>query len=70
MATPEAFIRQNIDAQFVADGWLIKNRLRIDLYAIQGLAVCEFPLETGYSDSLLFIDQKAMGVIIAKAEGK
>lgn len=35
----------------------------------EGVAVREFPLETGHADYLLFVDQKAAGIIEAKAEG-
>ncbi len=41
----------------------------MNLYAGRGVAVREFPLETGYADYLLFVDQKAVGVVEAKAEG-
>lgn len=41
----------------------------MNLHAGQGVAVREFPLETGYADYLLFVDTKAAGVLEAKAEG-
>ena len=41
----------------------------MNLYAGRGVAVREFPLETGYADYLLFVDRKAVGVVEAKAEG-
>ena len=41
----------------------------MNLYAGRGVAVREFPLETGYADYLLFVDRKAAGVVEAKAEG-
>ena len=41
----------------------------MNLYAGRGVAVREFPLETGYADYLLFVDRKAVGVLEAKAEG-
>ena len=69
MPTPEALARQNIDAQLISCGWTIQNRTEMNLYAGQGVAVREFPLDTGYADYLLFVDQKAVGVIEAKAEG-
>lgn len=69
MPTPEALARENIDTLLIACGWTIQNRSQMNLYAGQGVAVREFPLDTGYADYLLFIDQKAVGVIEAKAEG-
>lgn len=69
MTTPEARARQNIDAQLTACGWLVQDRHAMNLYAGRGVAVREFPLETGYADYLLFVDRKAAGVIEAKAEG-
>lgn len=69
MPPPEARARQNIDAQLVACGWKIQDRIEQNLHASQGVAVREFPLETGFADYLLFVDQKAVGVIEAKAEG-
>jgi type I restriction enzyme, R subunit len=69
MTTPEARARQNIDAQLTACGWVLQHRAEMNLYAAQGVAVREFPLESGYADYLLFVDQKAAGVVEAKAEG-
>ncbi len=41
----------------------------LNLGASLGVAVREFPLETGYADYLLFLGRKAVGAIEAKAEG-
>jgi type I restriction enzyme R subunit len=69
MTTPEACARQNIDRQFAACGWVVQDRVNMNLYAGQGVAVREFPLDIGYADYLLFIGQRAAGVLEAKAEG-
>ncbi len=69
MTTPEARARLNIDAQLTACGWVIQNRTEVNLFAGRGVALREFPLETGIADYLLFVDRKAVGVIEAKAEG-
>jgi hypothetical protein len=66
MTSPEARARQNIDATLTACGW---DRAGMNLYAGRGVAVREFPLDTGYADYLLFVDRRAAGVIEAKAEG-
>jgi type I restriction enzyme R subunit len=67
--TPESLARENIDAQLTACGWMVQDRARMNLYAGRGVAVREFPLQTGFADYLLFVDKKAVGVIEAKAEG-
>ena len=66
---PESLARENIDAQLAACGWMVQDRARMNLYAGLGVAVREFPLQTGFADYLLFVDRKAVGVIEAKAEG-
>ncbi len=69
MPTPEELARINIDALLTACGWVLQDRRDLNLYAGQGVAVREFPLETGEADYLLFVDRKAVGVIEAKPEG-
>lgn len=69
MPTPEELARENIDAQLAACGWAVQDRAKMNLYAGRGVAVREFPLQTGFADYLLFVDRKAVGVIEAKAEG-
>lgn len=69
MTTPEARARQNIDIQLTTCGWLVQDRMTMNLFAGRGVAVREFLLETGYADYLLFVDQRAVGVVEAKAEG-
>jgi len=69
MTTPEARARQNIDALLTACGWVVQDRAAMNLHAGRGVAVREFPLQTGYADYLLFVDRKAAGVLEAKAEG-
>ncbi|GAB4270452.1 MAG: hypothetical protein Kow0080_14910 [Candidatus Promineifilaceae bacterium] len=69
MATPEALARQNIDRQLAACGWIVQDRSEMNLWAERGVAVREFPLQTGFADYLLFVDRQAVGVIEAKKEG-
>jgi type I restriction enzyme R subunit len=69
MPTPEAQARTHIDAQPAACGWVVQDRAALNLFAGRGVAVREFPLQTGYADYLLFVDRRAAGVIEAKAEG-
>ena len=69
MPTPEELARINIDKQLVACGWVIQDMSELNRYAGLGVAVREFPLQTGEADYLLFVDGKAVGVIEAKSEG-
>lgn len=66
---PEERARQKIDKLLVAAGWIIQDIDKININASLGVAVREFPLETGPTDYLLFIEGKAAGVIEAKPEG-
>ena len=69
--TPEEQARQNIDAHLAEVGWVVQDRDALNLYAANGVAVREFPLTAGHgtADYLLFVDQKAVGVVEAKPEG-
>lgn len=69
MPTPEELARINIDRQLTNAGWVIQDRAQMNLYAGRGVAVREFPLQTGEADYLLFVDRKAVGVVEAKPEG-
>lgn len=66
---PEDKARKDIDAMLEKAGWKVQDMNRLNLRAAQGVAVREFPLDTGHADYLLFVDQKAVGIIEAKAEG-
>ena len=69
--TPEAKARQNIDALLVAAGWHVCSIADADIHAAKGVAIREFPLNTGFgfADYLLYVNGKACGVIEAKKEG-
>jgi len=69
MTTPEARTRENIDSQLTTCGWAVQDRASMNLYIGRGVAVCEYPLDTGYADYVLFVDRKAVGIVEAKAEG-
>ena len=49
----------------------MQNADSINLYASSGVAVREFPLKAGHgtADYLLYVNQKAAGVVEAKPEG-
>src|SRR3990170_3311336 len=66
---PEAKARQQIDALLTAAGWAVQDRAAMNLFTKQGVAVREFPTDTGPADYLLFVERQAVGVIEAKPEG-
>jgi len=47
MPTLEELARLNIDKQLIACGWVIQDLSGLNRYASLGVAVREFPLETG-----------------------
>ncbi len=69
--TPEEQARVNIDRLLEQAGWAVQDVGSIDLYAGSGVAVREFPLKSGHgtADYLLYVNQKAAGVVEAKPEG-
>ena len=69
MTTPEQQARIEIDQQLSACGWVVQDFRSIDLSAGRGIAVREFPLETGFADYLLYADGKVIGVVEAKPVG-
>jgi type I restriction enzyme R subunit len=60
-----------IDRQLVEAGWVVQDRKQMNLYAAQGVAVREVVMATGHgrADYLLYVDQRAVGVIEAKPVG-
>ncbi len=69
METPEQLARQTIDALLSAAGWIVQDRDHLDRTAALGVVVREFPLPAGPCDYLLFIADRAAGVIEAKKIG-
>ena len=69
--TPEQEARVNIDRLLEQAGWSVQNADSINLYASSGVAVREFPLKSGHgaADYLLYVNQKATGVVEAKPVG-
>ncbi|MFM6990847.1 MAG: DEAD/DEAH box helicase family protein, partial [Rhodoferax sp.] len=69
--TPEQQARGSIDALLIAAGWHICNVADANIHASMGVAIREFPLNTGFgfADYLLYVNGKACGVIEAKKQG-
>jgi len=64
--TPEGNARQEIDKNLIKAGWVIQDKNQINLSAGLGVAVREYPTDSGPADYILFINQKPVGVIEAK----
>ena len=66
--TPEQAARQNIDRMLSQAGWAVQDNKKIDFGAASGIAVREYPTDTGPADYALFVDRKPVGVVEAKPE--
>lgn len=66
---PEEKARQKIDQMLRDAGWVVQDLQQLNLGASLGVAVREFPLQSGSADYLLFVDRRAAGVVEAKPEG-
>ncbi|WP_292913016.1 hypothetical protein [Nitrosomonas sp.] len=66
--TPEAKARQQIDLKFEQDGWVIQDMQQLNQSAGVGVAVREYPTDTGPADYVLFVQRVACGVIEAKKD--
>lgn len=69
MPTPEERARQKIDDQLAQCGWTVQDHAEMNISAGPGVAIREFPLNTGFADYLLYAGGKAIGVVEAKPEG-
>lgn len=66
---PEDKARSLIDRRLSASGWIIQSKDDMNLGAGPGVAVREFPTDSGPVDYALFVGRKLCGVIEAKPEG-
>ena len=69
MLTPVQKARENIDKQLQQAGWIVQDYKSINPSAGLGIAVREYPTESGSADYILFVDRKPLGVIEAKRKG-
>jgi type I restriction enzyme R subunit len=67
--TPEEKARRNIDRRLAACGWVVQDRDEMDITAGPGVAVGEFPLESGEADYLLYAEGRVIDTVEAKPEG-
>jgi len=66
--TPETKARQTIDARLISAGWVVQDMKQLNLGAARGVAVREYPTDTGPADYVLFVDREPRGVIEAKKD--
>ena len=66
---PEQLARQLIDQLLLNSGWVIQDVKTLNFSACLGVAVREYPTDSGPADYMLFINRKPLGVIEAKPEG-
>ena len=67
--TPEKQARVLIDQHLRDAGWVVQDANAINLSEGVGIAVREFPLNSGFADYLLYSEGKAIGVVEAKPKG-
>ncbi len=65
---PEQQARDQIDDQLHQAGWVVQDRQNLDRNAGPGVAVREYPTDTGPMDYLLLVEGRPAGVIEAKRE--
>ena len=63
---PEQTARDRIDQMLAASGWVVTDKNKINFNAGPGIAVREYPTDTGPADYALFVDKTVCGVIEAK----
>ena len=66
--TPEAKARVEIDKKLLQTGWLIQDFKQLNIGASIGVAVREYPTDTGPADYVLFVDRQPLAVIEAKRD--
>lgn len=66
--TPETKARLLIDQKLESAGWVVQDMKQLNLSAGIGVAVREYPTDTGPADYVLFVNRTACGVIEAKKD--
>ncbi|MGX1004040.1 superfamily II DNA or RNA helicase/integrase [Roseovarius sp. MBR-38] len=65
---PEQIARDQIDRRLEAAGWQVQDKASLNPNAALGVAVREYPTDTGPADYVLFVDARAVGVVEAKPD--
>ncbi|MDR0908580.1 MAG: DEAD/DEAH box helicase family protein, partial [Spirochaetaceae bacterium] len=66
--SPEALARETIDCRLKEAGWALQDMRTFNPAANLGVAVREYPTDSGPADYLLFVDKRPCGVIEAKRD--
>ena len=66
--TPEQIARDQIDKRLKAAGWQVQDKVSLNPNAAMGVAVREYPTDSGPADYVLFVDGRAVGVVEAKPD--
>ena len=66
--TPEIKAREQIDHKLAQAGWLVQDYKQLNLGAALGVAVREYPTDSGPADYVLFVQREAVGIIEAKRD--
>ena len=66
--SPEEQARLKIDEKLIQAGWVIQDMKQINLGAAIGVAVREYPTDSGPADYVLFVYRNSAGVIEAKKD--
>lgn len=61
MTRPEDRARAEIDRRLTQAGWLLQDMAQLDPSAGRGVAVREYPTDTGPADYLLPVDRQPVG---------
>lgn len=61
-------MRDRVDAKLAEAGWHVQDKAALDWSVGRGIAVSEYPTDTGPADYVLFVDKRAVGVIEAKSK--
>jgi type I restriction enzyme R subunit len=64
--TPETKARLTIDSKLLEAGWRVQDLKRINRGACVGVAVREYPTDSGPADYVLFVHREPVGVVEAK----
>jgi type I restriction enzyme R subunit len=65
---PEQIARDQIDKRLEAAGWQVQDKSSLNPHAALGVAVREYPTDTGPADYVLFVDGRPVGVVEAKPD--
>lgn len=65
---PEQQAHDRIDKLLRASGWSIQDKDKINLAASVGVAIREYPTDSGIAAYVLFVERQAIGIVEAKRE--